>query len=159
MPDSKTRSAFNTPPHTHTPHTHYLCASGDLGRTSLPLGVSLGTSAVLYKPPGACCFPCHSYKKHPLESSFPSSPVQFWNSADLLRLEQGKQNQVHSSSETRQQENCFHVVSPIELILSFQPYINHSDALCYCIETVSVKSRTQHKSWTHFNCVGHLSHP
>ena len=51
MLDSKTRPTFNTHTQTHTPHTSYLCASGDLGRTSLPLGVSLNTSAVLYNPP------------------------------------------------------------------------------------------------------------
>ena len=157
MPDSKTRSTFNTHPQTHT-HPSLICASGDLGQTSMPLGVSLSTSIVLYKPPGASCFPCHCYKEKLLEPSFPYSPVQFWNSAGLLRLEQGRQNQVHSSSETRDSKWAAHVVSPVELILCFQPYINHTAALCYWIETMSIKSWTQHKSWTHFSCMGHLSH-
>ena len=107
MLDSKTRPTFNTHTQTHTPHTSYLCASGDLGRTSLPLGVSLNTSAVLYNPPGASCFPYHCYKEHLLEPSFPSSPVQFWNSAGLLRLEQGRQNQVHSSLKQRTARDLF----------------------------------------------------
>jgi len=75
MAEFNTRPSFNTHPQTHSAHSSCLCASGDLGQTPLPLGVTLSKSAVLYKPQWLV-----AYLVMPIKSTcwnLASHPVQF----------------------------------------------------------------------------------